>query len=84
MSECLLCRLARGLDRITHLYWEDSVCVVVDCKVHNQPMIVIKRHSPLPSPEEAEHVQELMQKLFLGKAFRGPKSILEHFHWHME
>lgn len=82
-NECPLCRLARGLDRITETLYEDNTVISCYCKSHpSKILIVLKRHTPQPTPEEAEHMQQIAHKLFPNKQWRGPKSILDHFHLH--
>lgn len=82
-NECQLCRLARGLDRITREYYENDYVIVVDCKTHRGvPMIVLKRHTGFPTPEERFMLNKVANKRFPGKQFRGPSSIPGHFHLH--
>jgi hypothetical protein len=81
-SECPLCRLARGLDRITKQYYEDNVVVCCDCKTHHVPMIVLKRHVRFPSPEERKHMNRIAKSKFPMKQFRPPASIKDHWHLH--
>jgi len=81
-SECPLCRLCQG-EVITKFYYEDEVCIVVDCKVHKVPIIVLKRHSPQPTPEEDKHMRDVAERLFPRKKFRyGGRSIKDHYHMH--
>jgi len=79
---CPLCRLYEKREIITRLYYEDDVCIVVDCSTHHVPIIVLKRHAKTPKPEELKHMRKIAEKLFPGKPFRGPRSILDHFHLH--
>lgn len=80
---CPLCRLARGFDRVTKVYFEDEKVIVVDCKTCGVPMIVLKRHTVYPTQEEVEHLKSVALKLFPNRRFRAePRSIKEHFHWH--
>lgn len=82
-KDCPLCNLCMG-DMKTKLYHDDALCIVVDCIVHNVPMFVIKRHSSEPTTEEMEHIKQLADTMFPGQHFRGPHTIMDHFHWHRE
>lgn len=85
MLECPLCRLVLYREIIAPLHYEDAVCMVVNCYSHpNRVLIVLKRHTPTPSKEEEASMEEVAKKLFPSKRFRGPKSILDHWHLHEE
>ena len=76
---CPLCKR----ERKTHWYYEDHVVWIADCSSHpDKVLIVLKRHSRLPTPEETEHMEELKRRFFPEKEFRYPRSILDHFHFH--
>jgi len=80
--QLVVCELCKA-EKLTEWKHEDEVCYVCRCKSHPQQwIIVLKRHARLPSPEEAEHVQQLASKLFPQKAWRYPMSILDHWHLH--
>ena len=81
--ECPLCRLSRGLDRITRQYYEDDIVVACNCKTHlGVPMIVLKRHTAFPTPEERVHMNKIAKSRFPSKQFRPPASLKDHWHLH--
>lgn len=82
-ENCPLCNLCTG-DVKTKLYHEDADVIVVDCETHNVPMFVIKRHSAEPTIEETAHIKDLIDTMFSDQPFRGPHTIMDHFHWHRE
>lgn len=76
---CPLCEAKK----ITKRYYEDNKIWIANCSTHpSKKLVVLKRHVPLPTTDEAEHIQQMADKLFLGKAWRYPESIKEHFHLH--
>jgi len=84
-EECLLCRLARGLDRVTEVLHEDNTVISCFCKSHpNQILIVLKRHTAYPTQEELGHMKKIALKLFPEMHFRDSSSgsIRDHFHLH--
>lgn len=83
MSECPLCRLAQGLDRITQILYEDDKAVACFCKSHpDKVIIVLKHHTRYPMPQEQAHLELIASTKFPDKKFRGPRSILDHYHMH--
>lgn len=80
-QQCPLCRLCQG-EIVTKLYYQDEKVIVVDCKVHLKPMIVLKRHTAFPTQEELDYLKKIALKLFPEKRFREPHSIKDHWHWH--
>ena len=80
MSEgCPLCKA----ERLTRWYHEDGVCWVADCSSHpDKKIIVLRHHSKNPTPLEEKHMKKLAERLFPDKRWRGPKSILDHYHLH--
>ena len=82
-NECPLCRLARGLDRVTKVYYENDVVIACDCKTHYRvPMIVLKRHTRFPTSEERSMLNKVANRRFPEKQFRGPSGTQEHFYLH--
>lgn len=78
---CPLCKLAKG-NIITNLYWEDEICVIVDCSSCGLPQIVLKHHGE-PSEKELEHMKMMSKKLFPDKKWRGVRRQIQgHFHEH--
>lgn len=78
LDRCELCHVADFI-------WEDEMCGACYCKSHpDKGMVVLKRHTAEPTAQELEHIKTVAQKLWPGLAFRGPKTILDHFHWHQE
>lgn len=76
---CPLCRK----EKLTRWFHSDEVCWVAYCSSHpDKILIVLNRHARLPTPEEAEYMSQIADKLFPGKAWRYPRSILDHFHLH--
>jgi len=76
---CPLCKA----EKLTEWLYEDDVCWVAYCINHPSKLIVVlKKHSAQPNHEEAEHIAAVMKKLFPNKRWRGPRSVVEHFHFH--
>jgi len=76
---CPLCEAKK----LTRWLYEDDMCWVAYCSSHpDKVLIVLRRHARMPTPEEAEHIQQIAEKLFPGKQWRYPHSILDHFHLH--
>jgi len=79
MEGCPLCKR----EPLTKQLYEDDVCWIAYCTSHpSKILIVLKRHTPQPSPEEAEHMYEVAHKLFPNKQWRYPASLKNHFHLH--
>lgn len=79
---CELCDLYERRQIVTKLYHEDNTCIVVNCKTHNVPMCVLKRHAEKPTYGELDHMQQVMRGLFPDIKLRGPQSIKDHYHLH--
>ena len=81
MTKCPLCEAKR----ITPRLYSDSVCFVCRCSTHqDQWMVVLKRHAPVPTPEEARHIDAVVNYLLPGKRYRGyMTSIKDHWHQHI-
>lgn len=77
---CELCVLKIRLP----LYHEDDVCIVVDCIDCRVPMIVIKRHTPVPTPIEDKYMRGVILRLGFRITRERPRKIKEHVHWHLE
>jgi len=79
MAECPLCQA----EKLTEWKHEDDIVWVARCKSHpDKWMIVLKAHKEKPSFDEVLHVMNIQRKLFPTKEFRGPQSILDHYHLH--
>ena len=84
LAECALCRLCSGLDRVTRVWYEDPVCVIVDCKSCRVPMVVLKRHVEVATCRESAHMIRVTKKLFPGGRIDFKKrSIPGHDHFHV-
>jgi len=69
-------------EKVTPWVYEDDVCYVCYCKTHLDKLIVVlKRHTAVPSEDEVRHLNSVLQH-FPNKKWRGPQSIKDHFHWH--
>ena len=80
-SQCPLCKLAQG-DIKTKLYYQDNVCIVVDCLTCSKPMIVLKHHGE-PTEGELQYLQKVSKRFFPDKKWRGTRrEILNHWHEH--
>jgi len=82
---CPLCRLARGLDRKTRVYYEDSMCVVVDCQTCGVPMLVFKFHREW-SRSELDYCLDVAHILFGWSRFNvrfQRRKIPDHPHFHI-
>jgi len=82
---CDLCDLVKG-NIITRLYHKDDVCVVVDCVTCSTPMIVLSRHTILPTIAELKHMAEILSDLFGDKAALRieQRRIRDHLHFHVQ
>jgi hypothetical protein len=70
-------------EKLTEWKYEDGTVLVARCASHpDKWLIILKRHTPLPTPDEAEHMRQVADKLFPGKQWRYPQSIRDHFHLH--
>lgn len=67
---------------MTRLYYEDEKVIVVDCKIHHKPMIVLRRHTQYPTAGEEAYMRGIMEQLFPQIKLRGPRSIYSHYHLH--
>lgn len=78
---CPLC----SKEHLTEWLHEDDTCWCCYCVSHpDKVIIVLKRHDQIPTEEELEHMYGIAKKLFPKKSWRGPNSILDHFHLHEE
>jgi len=87
MKNCDLCRLADG-DIKTRKYFENHVCIIVDCSTcgPNHPMIVLKRHTMKPTQSELESMEQITRMLFPKMKWRdnpAQRKNLEHWHRHI-
>ncbi|MBA7709113.1 hypothetical protein ES703_118023 [subsurface metagenome] len=47
-------------------------------------MVVLKRHAPVPTPEEARHIDAVVNHLLPGKRYRGYMTDYpQHWHQHL-
>lgn len=57
---------------------------LLTCKIHDQPMIVLKAHRAELTDSEKIELQDIMYKRFIGKRLRGyMQTILNHWHDHI-
>jgi len=80
---CELCEIYE--ERVIHttVYYEDDICIVLDCHTHKVPMAVLKFHTATPTEIERQHMYSVMAKFGLSENdIRGPNSIPDHFHLH--
>ena len=78
---CPLCTL----EERTKWHYQDSLVVVLDCATHGTPMWVLRKHTAKPYFHEIEYGREVCRKVFgNGVSFRGPTSIKDHYHEHVE
>lgn len=69
--------------KITEWRYSDDRVVVCRCSTHRDKwMIVLRRHTSIPTHEEEEYMRKIMDDLFPGMRLRGPASILDHYHLH--
>jgi len=79
LSDCELCKR----ERVTEWRYEDDLVWVARCKSHpDKWMIIIKRHSSEPNEDERKRISEVKDRFFPKLQFRGPQSILDHYHIH--
>ncbi|MGO9196918.1 MAG: hypothetical protein ACLQK4_07290 [Acidimicrobiales bacterium] len=84
-AACDLCEAAR----ITEWHHEDEICWVADCEICGVPMVVWKRHGPVPAPEEVDHMIEELSRVARERFGESPfsvdrvmRQIPDHFHAH--
>ena len=84
-SECELCQLSK----FTAWYFEDDLCVVLECESCGVPMVVLREHrTELTSAEEAHlrgSLEEAATGFFAGQAFYIDglrRQIPDHYHAH--
>jgi len=71
--------------KITPWLYSDSVCYICRCAAHlEQWMVVLRRHAPVPTSEEARQIDAVVNHLLPGKRYRGTMtSIKDHWHQHL-
>ena len=88
-ENCELCKLCKGEDRITRIYYEDSKLIIVDCKTCSRdgrpaPMLVWKDHTMVLSQEDLEYILKVLKEKFPKYKLRLlQRQIKEHFHFHL-
>lgn len=76
---CPLCEAKR----LTERYYEDNNVWVADCSSHpDKKLIVWKEHKGILKPDELAYIYAVARIHFPDKKWRGPRSILDHFHLH--
>ena len=76
---CELCKA----EKITQWLYEGELCWVAFCKSHpNKLIMVLKRHTPHPTQKELHYMKQVIARRFPNNHWRGPHSILDHFHLH--
>ena len=87
-AKCSLCRLCEkdGLPRKDQkIYYEDEICLAIDCLNHpTKKLIILKRHTSKPTEKELNHLKGIAENLYPGNQWRDSSigSIPEHFHLH--
>lgn len=77
-ESCELCQHRRE----TFCYYEDALCWIVDCKTCQVPMVVLRRHSTTPMPDELTFMLDML------RGFAGLRAELDlerrsiPAHWH--
>lgn len=82
-KSCPLCRLYTFRELYGPIYYEDHVCIVVDCKSCSVPMVVLKRHTVTPTPQELQHMLHILRKVDNGKVDLVRRTIKDHWHAHL-
>ena len=78
----MICPLCEAKE-LTFRYYTDNIVWVADCLRHpNLKIIVLKRHTMMPTPQEKHYMQKIIRKLLFASNWRGPKSMPEHYHLH--
>jgi len=76
---CPLCKL----EKLTDWLYEDGKIVICRCLSHpDKWLCILRRHTAKPTLDELQYLSVKMQDLLGAKNWRGPNSILEHFHLH--
>jgi len=71
---CPLCRIYEEREIITRYYYENNIVIIVDCKTCGVPMVVLKRHTDIPTAEEG-------QEMYNAQLNRIPKSCIKPGWW---
>lgn len=87
-AKCSLCRLCKkdGIPRKNQkIYYEDEICIIVDCLSHpTKKIIVLKCHTSKPTEKDLNHLKWIADNLYSGYKWRDSSigSIRDHFHLH--
>lgn len=80
--ECAYC--AREFN--THVYFEDEICVLRDCDVCGEPLVIWKQHGIIPPPRELDHMFDVTWRHTGGfnqdAQFDATRSRGHRDHWH--
>lgn len=80
------CELCQG-ERITRRYYEGPLCWIADCKSCSCPIVVMRRHSTKPTPQERADMLNLLKGVAVpGVRYRMDterRKIPEHWHAHL-
>jgi hypothetical protein len=82
---CELCQAAH----LTPWHHEDDVCWIADCEACDVPVVVWRRHGPLPPPGQVDHMTAALGRVADGRFGPGGwtldrvmRQIPDHFHAH--
>lgn len=78
------CPLCRPIEKKTKWYYEDEKISIFECIHHKIPQWVWHEHKAQLAEEEIEYGRSKCRESFGSNiSFRGPKSILVHYHEHV-
>lgn len=82
-EDCSLCDLHEEGEQSGPVHFEDDICVIVDCKTCNVPMVVLKRHTTVPTEQEQQHMVRQLSKQGRGKIDKRRRTVPDHWHAHL-
>ena len=83
MADCELCKLVEE-DINTHLYYQDSLLVIVVCNTCQLPMVVFRHHGEATEDEKRKAMVVIDELFNYINIRRIARKILDHEHFHIE
>ena len=62
--------------------YSDPICWVTFCSSHKVPLVVLNRHTDMPTAGEWRHIERVAAREYPGHSWRRPTSMREHFSLH--
>jgi len=78
---CPLCKL----EKKTEWLYEDDKLVVLVCQTCGVPMMVLREHKAMASPEDMLYMEKVREGRFPEWRWRGVgmRQVTNHYHWHL-